>query len=415
MRAVILEQLLAALGAPAIDRARKFRPRLGLAQERAEARALERVLLQPLDAHAGRDVGFDGEQIHRTFAAAVPRQRRALREADHVGHLRPPDGRRVLDRCMRQLAEHADERFDRRDAAGRAGFGARAQIRAIGGALAQRADRRTDERGRVLLRPVDVARGGGLAGEAHELVGAEAGLVEDVRERGVVRVNAHALVREPDHGCFAAGPAQPLGVAQRAARDDERHARDRIDGEVHAERQALAHVEIVAVRIGRARDEAELRGELVRVRAERLRERAHQREEDRIRHAGAIRIADAGAREDRLAGVARDAIDVVLGGIRDRDRGWCARRGWRDRGGGRRGRDVVATCGANGDHHQGTHARGISRLALVGAEIVVAVAARGAVDVVEHVGERHALGPCRARRRAARSRSRYRSRCRPAS
>ena len=56
---------LAALGARAIDLAGEARARRRLAQVRREARALHRVIPEPLRARAGREVGLDDERVVR--------------------------------------------------------------------------------------------------------------------------------------------------------------------------------------------------------------------------------------------------------------------------------------------------------------------------------------------------------------
>ena len=55
-----------------------------------------------------------------------------------------------------------------------------------------------------------------LGREPTELLTVNARLLRDLGERAVVCVDLHALVAEPDDHGLAAGPAQPLGMTQRA-------------------------------------------------------------------------------------------------------------------------------------------------------------------------------------------------------
>ena len=203
----------------------------------------------------------------------------AAAEADHVGDLRPADGRRERDRLAGRLAERDRERLDRRDPPGgpsttRASSAARAAARS-------RASRRASRRPAACGSRRATRSGGGLPPRRRAGRGgpARTPIARDRGERAVVVVDAHVLAAEPDHGGLAAGPPDPLGVAQRARVDEERHAGDRIGREVHADRQALPHVEVFALRIGRARDEPELAREHVGGGPERVRIRGEQREE----------------------------------------------------------------------------------------------------------------------------------------
>jgi hypothetical protein len=207
------------------------------------------------------------------------------------------------------------ERLDRRDSTRSTLAGPRDELAADRRALAKRCDRVRDDRARPLGGPPEIALACNFAGGAAEPIGVEVGTRGDVAQGRVVRVHADAPVAEPDDERLASVPADALGVAERAVRHEEMHARVRVLGEVHADRQAFARVEIVARSISRTRDEPEANGERGAVGSEELGVVGEEREEDRIGNAGAIRITDAGAREDRFAGVSRDVLDVVLGRI----------------------------------------------------------------------------------------------------
>ena len=130
--------------------------------------------------------------------------------------------------------------------------------------LCQVLERRGDEHLAIALGPRDRVVAAASSASRPSFCAVKPRQRRDVGERAVVRVNAYALVAEPDDECVTAAPPDALGVTQRAVRHDERHARDRIDRQVHPDRQARAHVGIGALRIRRARDEAEPIGELAR-------------------------------------------------------------------------------------------------------------------------------------------------------
>jgi hypothetical protein len=123
----------------------------------------------------------------------------------------------------------------------------------------------------------------------------EIGQRRDPGERVLEGVDADVAVPQAQDELFASGPAHDLGVAEGAAVHHEGHAGVRVVRQVQAERQALAHVAVVGLRVRGAGGEAEPLGELLRACSEQLRVHLEERQEQGVRQAGAVRVADSGA------------------------------------------------------------------------------------------------------------------------
>src|SRR6185436_16660971 len=108
-------------------------------------------------------------------------------------------------------------------------------------------------------------------------------------ERVVVGVDANPLVADTHHEPLAPGPADDLGVAQRAARHQERYVGVGIGGQVHAYRQALDRVPVVTRTADRARGEPEARRERRYRAPELVGIGGEQRQEDGVWEARAVR------------------------------------------------------------------------------------------------------------------------------
>ncbi len=166
----------------------------------------------------------------------------------------------------------------------------------------ERANRPLENGPAHVRRPDDVVLVGALLGERPEVRRVEVGAERDVDEGRFVRVEAHPLVADSEHELLASGPSHPFGVAQGAVGHHERELGERVDREVHPDRNPLARVEIFALRDGApAIDEAEPLRERAGVRAERFGVRTKHREKERVGDPRSVRIADAGLREDRFA------------------------------------------------------------------------------------------------------------------
>ena len=249
-----------------------------------------------------------------------PSQLSVRREAepDRVGDLRPPDRRGRRDVVVQELPEGEPERLDRRDAPREAVAHPFEKPCSRRRAQLQGADRSPDDGVAPVRRPGDVALLRDLPRDRPDVLAVEAGAARDLGERVVERVNADSPVADADDQLLAARPLDDLGVTDGAAVDEEGNVGVGVVGEVHPDRQPVPRVAVAALGIGRPRREAEALGELLRVGAENVGVQGEQRQEERVRQPGAVRVAHPDAREDLLARLFRDVSHLILGGVRHR-------------------------------------------------------------------------------------------------